>query len=64
VIAYETTLKGVRERDLVGFFVGRPTPPSPAKHLRLLHGSDVVVLAREAESGRVVGFVTPWETVG
>jgi len=31
VIAYETTLKGVWERDPVGFFVGRPTPPSPAK---------------------------------
>jgi ribosomal protein S18 acetylase RimI-like enzyme len=58
VIAYESTLEGVREGDLVGFFVGWPTPPSPATHLRLLHGSDFVVLAREAESGRVVGFVT------
>jgi len=58
VIVYETTLEGVREGDLVGFFDGWPTPPSPAKHLRLLHGSDFVVLAREAESGRVVGFAT------
>jgi ribosomal protein S18 acetylase RimI-like enzyme len=33
-------------------------PPSSAKHLRLLHGSDFVVLAREAETGRLVGYVT------
>jgi len=58
VIAYETTLESVREQDLGGFFVGWPTRPSAASHLRLLHGSDLVVLAREAESGRVVGFVT------
>ena len=58
MIAYETTLDGVREGDLVGFFVGWPTPPSAAKHMRVLCGSDFVVLAREAESGRVVGFVT------
>jgi ribosomal protein S18 acetylase RimI-like enzyme len=58
VIVYEATLEGIRERDLVGFFDRWPTPPSPAKHLRLLHGSDFVVLAREAESGRVVGFAT------
>lgn len=58
MIVYETTIEGPREQDLAGFFVGWPTPPSPAKHLRLLHGSDFVVLAREPESGRVVGFVT------
>ena len=55
---YETTLERLAERDLAGFFVCWPTPPSPAKHLRLLHGSDFVVLARDAESGHVVGFVT------
>jgi ribosomal protein S18 acetylase RimI-like enzyme len=58
VIAYETTLEGVREQDFGGFFVGWPMPPSPTKHLRLLHGSDFVVFAREAETGRVVGYVT------
>ena len=58
MIAYETTLEGVREGDLVGFFVGWPTPRSPAKHLRLLHGSDFVGFARKAESERIVGFVT------
>jgi ribosomal protein S18 acetylase RimI-like enzyme len=58
VIAYETTLEGVREQDLGAFFVGWPTRPSAATHLRLLQGSELVVLARESESGRVVGFVT------
>lgn len=58
MIAYETTLEGVREQDLGGFFVGWPTRPSAATHLRLMHGSDLVVLARDSESGRVVGFVT------
>ena len=58
MIAYGATLDGVSEQDLSGFFVGWPTLPSAAKHLRLLHGSDFVVLAREAESGRVVGFAT------
>jgi len=58
VIAYETTLESVREQDLGGFFVGWPTCPSQTRHLKLLRGSDFVVLAREAESGRVVGFVT------
>lgn len=54
----EGTLEGLAERDLAGFFVGWPTLPSPAKHLRLLHGSDFVVLARDTESGHVVGLVT------
>ena len=58
MIAYETTLYCVREQDLIGFFVDWPTPPSPTKHLRLLHGSDFVVLARNVETGRVVGYVT------
>ncbi|MGH3137550.1 MAG: GNAT family N-acetyltransferase [Gaiellaceae bacterium] len=58
MFVYETTLEGVREQDLGGFFVGWPTCPSRATHLRLLHGSDFVVLAREAENGRVVGFAT------
>jgi len=58
VIAYETTLDGVREEDLTGFFAGWPTRPSAATHLRLLQGSNLVVLARDLESGRIVGFVT------
>ena len=57
MIEYVTSAAGVSEDDLEGFFVGWPRRPSPATHLRLLHGSEHVVLARD-ESGRVVGFVT------
>lgn len=32
--------------------------PPPERHLEILRGSDYVVLAREGEGGRVVGFVT------
>ena len=32
--------------------------PSPERRLAILHGSDRVVLAREAGSKRLVGFVT------
>ena len=58
MIVYDTSLESVGPGDLEGFFVGWPSPPSPARHLELLRGSEQVVLAREAESGRIVGFVT------
>jgi ribosomal protein S18 acetylase RimI-like enzyme len=58
VIVYETTLENVGPEDLAGFFVGWPSAPSPERHLELLRGSEHVVLARESESERVVGFVT------
>lgn len=58
MIAYETSVEGLRTSDLEGFFVDWPTRPSPELHLRVLRGSDHVVLAREDTSGRVVGFVT------
>ena len=58
MVTYETNVEDVHERDLVGFFVGWPLPPTPGKHLSVLYGSDFVVLARDAESGRVVGYVT------
>jgi ribosomal protein S18 acetylase RimI-like enzyme len=56
VIQYAESVDGLEARDLAGFFVGWPQPPSPERHLDLLRGSDHVVLARER--GRVVGFVT------
>jgi ribosomal protein S18 acetylase RimI-like enzyme len=58
VIAYATTADDVRPEDLRGFFVGWPTAPSPERHLALLRGSRHVVLARDTDTGRVVGFVT------
>lgn len=58
MISYQEHADGVSEQDLAGFFVGWPNPPSPATHLRLLRGSQHVVLARDGEGGPVVGFVT------
>jgi ribosomal protein S18 acetylase RimI-like enzyme len=56
VIEYAESADGVEARDLEGFFVDWPQPPSPERRLELLQGSDHVVLARDGE--RVVGFVT------
>jgi GNAT superfamily N-acetyltransferase len=53
---YRTSALGVGPDDLVGFFNGWPSPPSPDKHLEVLEGSSHVVLAEDA--GRIVGFVT------
>ena len=57
MIAYHDTLGQVTVEQLTGFFVGWPSPPSPATHLRLLRNSAHVVLAIY-ETGEVVGFVT------
>lgn len=60
-IVYRDSVEGITPGQLAGFFVGWPNPPSPETHLRLLHGSDFVVLAMdEAHDGgpRVVGFIT------
>ncbi len=58
MIEYTDSLAGIKPHHLHGFFVGWWKPPSPAKHLRLLQGSDYVVLALEVETGQVVGFIT------
>lgn len=58
MIEYTDSLAGIEPHHLHGFFVGWWQPPTPDKHLRLLRGSDHVVLAIDAEAGRVVGFVT------
>ena len=56
MIEYTDSLDGVEARHLDGFFVGWPQPPSPGRHLEILHGSHAVILARDGE--QVVGFVT------
>jgi len=57
-IAYRTSLAGVTPAMLDGFFEGWAAPPTPADHLRILAGSDHVVLAVDDERETVVGFVT------
>ena len=57
-VLYTSDISGVTPAELEGFFVGWPSPPSPERHLEILRGSDYVVLARDGQEGRVVGFIT------
>ena len=56
MIQLADALDGVTAEDLEGFFVGWPHPPSPERHLELLHAADLCVLAHEGQ--QVVGFAT------
>jgi ribosomal protein S18 acetylase RimI-like enzyme len=58
MVRYVESLENITARNLRGFFVGWPNPPSPATHLKLLKNSDHVVLAIDSVSGNVIGFVT------
>ena len=57
-VVYTTDVASLSAAELEGFFVDWPSRPSPERHLEILRGSDHVVLAREGEGGRVVGFIT------
>ena len=58
-IRYVDSADGITSDQLRGpYFVGWPNPATPETHLRLLRGSDHVVLAVDDRSGAVVGFVT------
>jgi ribosomal protein S18 acetylase RimI-like enzyme len=57
-VVYTNDLEGLAAADLEGFFEHWPAAPTPERHLDILRGSDYVVLAREGDRGRVVGFVT------
>ena len=58
-ISYRDSADGLTEDHLQGtFFVGWPNPPSPATHLRILQGSDHVMVAIDDTTGMVVGFVS------
>ena len=58
-VRYTTSLEDIKADALDGgFWVGWPTPPTADQHLAILKGSEVVVLAIDDETGRVVGFVT------
>jgi len=58
MIRYTNSLATVTANDLQGFFGGWPNPPSSDTHLRILAGSDEIVLAVDNETGNVVGFIT------
>lgn len=56
-IVFEASALRVTESDLADFFVGWPTPPSPARRLNVLRSAHEVVVARDGD-GRMVGFIT------
>ena len=56
-IRYQNTLDGIGPDNLVGHFQGWPNPPSPDAHLRILQGSDYLVLAVSTQ-GTVVGWIS------
>jgi GNAT superfamily N-acetyltransferase len=57
-IRYLDDPSGVTPGQLAGFWEGWPTPPTPDRHLAALRGSEVAILAVDAGTDRVVGFVT------
>jgi ribosomal protein S18 acetylase RimI-like enzyme len=57
-IRYVEDAAKVAPGQLEGFFVGWPNPPSTHTHLRLLHASDLIVLALDDTTNAVVGYVT------
>jgi ribosomal protein S18 acetylase RimI-like enzyme len=58
-IVYTATLDDITADHLRGgFFDGWPNPPSPETHLKILRGSDHILLARDGNTGNVIGFIT------
>lgn len=56
-ITYSDSVEGVTEDQLQGFFVGWVKVPPPSVHLKALQNSDFVVLAKDADTGKVIGFI-------
>ena len=56
-LVFEDDVSALGPADVDGFFEGWPRVPSAERFLRILRGSHSVVLAREGDGGRVVGFV-------
>ena len=58
MIQYTSDIDLVTEEMLQdGFFVDWPNPPSPAAHLRILHGAYIAWVAIDTTSNNVVGFI-------
>ena len=56
-IIYTKEIGSITEDMLSGFFVGWPNPPSAATHLRILQNSYRAIVAIDAETNKVVGFI-------
>jgi ribosomal protein S18 acetylase RimI-like enzyme len=58
MIEYLETTDGLDPGMLQGFFVGWKTPHTPEVHLEILEKSAFIVLARDTNTGKVLGFIT------
>ena len=56
MITYADAIDDVVPDRLTGFFQGWMKAHTPEEHLRILEGSDHVVLAFDSDNDRVVGF--------
>jgi ribosomal protein S18 acetylase RimI-like enzyme len=57
-INFVATVDEIADDDLEGFFAGWKQPPSRRLHLAVLRASDRAVIAQDAETQAVVGFVS------
>jgi len=57
-ISFTSSLDGISESELQGFFIGWQKPPTSSKHLQLLQNSTHFILAIDTQSKKVVGFIT------
>lgn len=56
MVTYTDRADGIEPQNLQGFFEGWQNPPSPETHLRILHGSSDVLIAKDGD--QVIGFIT------
>ena len=54
---YVTCLDEITDSMLKGFFLSWQSPPPPQRILRMLRGSDHVVLALSADRSQIVGLI-------
>jgi hypothetical protein len=57
-VRYQIGTEGIDTTWLGGFFVGWRDPPDPARHLRILNGSSVAIVAVDDGAQQVIGFIT------
>ena len=59
MVTYHHSAEGLQPSQLRGFFEGWANPPTPETHLRILEGSDDIVLAlTDTPAPHVIGFGT------
>jgi ribosomal protein S18 acetylase RimI-like enzyme len=58
VITYTESVSGIEATQLQGFFKHWLHQPTPENLLRILQGSDYIVLAQDQATQQVVGYIT------